>query len=120
MTIQYQLFLGTDTNGRMPEGYELSPATPNALAAARQLAFDLAAHYFPGGHSIREEMGRWQHANGSCVTERTVVITWLSSAEQDLNGQGQKAVYNLAGEYKTRAYQEAVLVTEQEVEAILI
>ena len=119
MTIQYQIFLGTDTNGRMPEGYDLSPATPNAQAAARQLAFDLAAFYFPGGHSIREEMGRWKSANGACVTERTIVITWLSSAEQDLNGQGQKAVCDCAAEYKIRAYQEAVLVTEQEVEAIL-
>ena len=119
MSTQYQIFLGTDTNGRMPEGYDLCPATPDALSAARQLAFDLAAHYFPGGHSIREEMGRWQLANGTCVTERTVVVTWFSSAEQDINGEGQKAVSGIAGEYKARAYQEAVLVTEQAIEAIL-
>ena len=107
MSIQYQIFLGTDTNGHMPE------------AEARQLAFDLAAQYFPHGHSIREEMGRWQLEDGTCVTELTVVITWISTDEQDLNGDGRKKVSGIAGAYKTRAHQEAVLVTEQAIEAIL-
>jgi hypothetical protein len=106
MTTQFQIFCGTDTNGHDVD--------------ARQLALDLAAKYFPLGHSITEQLGRWQTADGTIVTEPTIVITWIASAELVRTNEADGAVSRLAGEYKNLAFQEAVLVTRQELDAIFV
>jgi hypothetical protein len=106
MTTRFQIFCGTDTNGRDVD--------------AKQLALDLAAKYFPHGHSISEEIGRWQTADGAIVTEPTVVITWVASDSQVQTHEAEVRVGRLAGEFKTRAFQEAVLITRQEIDAIFV
>ena len=106
MTTQFSIFCGTDTNGHDVD--------------ARQLALDLAAKYFPLGHSITEQIGRWQTADGSIVTEPTIVITWIASAELVRTNEADGAVSRLAGEYKNLAFQEAVLITRQELDAVFI
>ncbi len=106
MTTQFQIFCGTDTNGHDVD--------------ARQLALDLAAKYFPLGHSITEQTGRWQTADGSIVTEPTIVITWIASVELVQTNQADGLVGRVAGEYKDLAFQEAVLVTRREIDAVFV
>ena len=106
MTTQFSIFCGTDTNGHDVD--------------ARQLALDLAAKYFPLGHSITEQTGRWQTANGSSVTEPTIVITWIATPDQIATDEAQKMVSGCAGAYKQLAFQEAVLITRQELDAVFI
>ena len=102
MNIQFQIFCGTDTNGRDVDG--------------RALALKLAAEYFPLGHSITEQTGRWQTADGSIVTEPTIVITWITTPSPEAD----KLIRDCAGAYKQLAFQEAVLVTRQELAADFI
>lgn len=106
MTTQFSIFCGTDTNGHDVD--------------ARQLALDLAAKYFPHGHTITEQTGRWQTADGSIVTEPTIVITWIASAELVRTSGAGSAVGRLAREYKNLAFQESVLITRQELDAFFV
>ena len=106
MTTEFKIYCGTDANGHDVD--------------ARQLALDLAAKYFPLGHTITEELGRWTTADGTIVTEPTIVITWIASAELVQTNQADGTVGRCAGEYKNLAFQEAVLVTRREIDAILV
>ncbi len=106
MCTEFKIYCGTDTNGHDVD--------------ARQLALDLAAKYFPLGHTITEELGRWTTADGAIVTEPTVVIKWIASAELVRTNEADTAVSRLAGEYKDLAFQEAVLITRQQLDAVFI
>lgn len=100
MTIRYTFYCGTDTNGHDVDG--------------RQLAYDLAADFFPAGHSTREEQGRWQGEVGT-VDELTVVVTWLTD---DMNHHATAS--NFAAAYKDMAWQESVMVLKETVDAAFV
>lgn len=85
-------------------------------AECEQLARNLAADYFPDGHSVRIEDGCWRMRTGEIVNERTVVITWLTESDALTNAK----VGKLAHQFKNEARQEAVLVTRQEVDSFFI
>ena len=106
MTTEFKIYCGTDTNGHDVD--------------ARQLALDLAAKHFPLGHTITEELGRWTTTNGAIVTEPTIVITWIASAEYVQADEADGLISRVAGEYKDLAFQEAVLVTRREIDAIFV
>ena len=128
MTIQFEIFCGTDTNGHDltdERGRFLTPAIGCApgsrqhrTACARQLALNLAAEYFPQGHTIRDEVGRWQTADGRMITESTTVITWMADAGNPVDAE--RRVSAVAGAYKELAFQESVMVTRREVDAVFI
>ena len=98
--IKFTFYLGTDTNG-----FDVD---------AEALALKLAAKYFPQGHSIREETGRWLSEQGP-VTEKTIVVTWLCESKMSPSTAGQ-----FAKAYKKQAYQEAVLITSEQVDAVFV
>ena len=106
MTTQYTITCGLDTNGHDVD--------------ARQIALDLAAECFPHGHTICEVQGRWTLANGEAVNEATLEIVWMATDQQKANGEAHTRVSWLAGQYKERAYQEAVMITSQEVHAVFV
>ena len=106
MTTEFKIYCGTDTNGHDVD--------------AKQLALDLAAKYFPLGHTITEELGRWTTADGTIVTEPTIVITWIASDELVQTSQADGTVGRVAGEYKNLAFQEAVLVTRRVIDAVFV
>ena len=129
MTRQYEIYCGLDTNGHAITdelGRFLAVATdyPNSPghqhACARKLALDLADKHFPHGHSISEWQGRWTGPTGRPVSEPTMVIRWIASAEQVANGEAHKKVSRFAGAYKDQAFQESVLITTTELDAVLI
>ena len=103
MTVQFQVYCGTD-------------APHIDAVSCEDLARNLAAEYFPHGHSIRIEDGCWKMATGEVVNERTVVITWLadSKAESDI------AVSKMSVKYKELARQEAVMIVKQEVNSFMV
>ena len=111
MTTQFQIFCGLDTNGHDVD--------------ARQAVLDLALKYFPDGHSIREETGRWSRRDhygptSDVITEQTLVVTWLVDPVQAANGNGRKLVGRFAKDYKDRTFQQAVMVVEMPIDAIFI
>ncbi len=106
MTTEFKIYCGTDTNGHDVD--------------ARQLALDLAARYFPLGHTITEELGRWTTADGTVVTEPTIVISWIASPEYVQADEADGLISRVAGEYKNLAFQEAVLITRREIDAVFI
>ena len=106
MTTQYTITCGLDTNGHDVD--------------ARQIALDLAAECFPHGHTIREVAGRWTMADGTVVDEPSLEIVWMATDQQKENGTAHTRVSWLAGQYKERAYQEAVMVTTQEVYTVFV
>lgn len=108
MTTSYQIYVGTDTRGRLP------------LEEVRQAIFDEALAAFPHGHSIREEMGRYRHADGHCVTERTVVVSWTASSDQVRTGEAEKRVSRFAGACKNRCLQESVMIETSVVDFAFI
>jgi hypothetical protein len=77
----------------------------------RETALGLACDYFPHGHTIIEATGRWEQDNAP-VTEPTIIIELLTDDENRAR--------NLAGAYKNLAFQEAVLITRQELDADFI
>ena len=107
MTTEFKIYCGTDTNGN--EGVD-----------AKAYALNLAAEYFPLGHTITEELGRWTTADGTIVTEPTIVISWIASAEQIQTNEAHALVSGCAAAYKNLGFQEAVLITRREVDAIFI
>ena len=107
MTTQYVITCGLDTNGHQ---------SPEEAAA---LVRELAAEIFPNGHTIREVTGRWMSQNGP-VDEPTLEVVWMATDEQKANGVAHALVNRLAGQYKSRAYQEAVMVTTSEVYAVFV
>ena len=103
--IKYVFYLGTNTNGHDVDGIKI--------------AYDLAGEHFPHGHSIREEEGRWMGEQGA-VTELTVVVTWLAEDHQAASGEAETRASRFAKAYKDGAFQEAVLVEQQTVNAFLV
>lgn len=103
MATQFQIFCGTDAPHIDP-------------IACEDLARNLAAEYFPHGHSVRIEDGCWKMATGEIVKERTVVITWLTDSDELTN----KNVGKLAFDYKNLARQEAVMIIRQEVDSFMV
>lgn len=128
MTVQFEIFCGTDTNGHDitdDQGRFLSPAigcTPGSrqhrAACARQLAMNLAAEFFPHGHSLRDEVGRWQTADGRMITESTTVITWMADSGNPVDAE--RRVSAVASAFKTAAFQESVMITRREIEAVFV
>ena len=115
MTTQYTITCGTDTNGN-----DDRITWKGERATAKEIALALAAEYFPHGHTIREVVGRWQCADGTVVTEPTIEIIWMATDAQKANGEAHARVNKVAGLYKQHCYQEAVMVTTQEVYAVFV
>ncbi len=107
MSTEFKIYCGTDTNGN--EGVD-----------AKGYALNLAAEHFPLGHTITEELGRWTTADGVIVTEPTIVITWIASAEQVQTGEAHGKVSRCASDFKFFCYQESVLITRREIDAVFI
>lgn len=103
---KFIFYLGTDTNG-------------HDEVDGIKLAYELAGKYFPHGHSIREEEGRWMGEQGA-VTELTVIVTWLAEADLVQTGEADRRASRFAKAYKDGAFQEAVLVEQQTVNAFLV
>ena len=103
---EFSIYCGLDTNGLAVD--------------ARQLALDIAAKHFPNGHSINEIVGRWQVADGSVITEQTIVITWLSDGAESQLTADRDRVSQCAADYKHAANQEAVMITCKEVDAVFV
>ena len=111
MTIEFKIYCGTDTNGHDVD--------------ARQLALDLAVKFFPDGHTITEELGRWALRDhygptSKIVTEPTIVISWIASELEVVTGSAESLVDRCAAAYKSGAYQEAVMITRHEIDAVFI
>lgn len=102
MTVQFQVYCGTD-------------APHIDAVSCEDLARNLAAEYFPHGHSVRIEDGCWRMQTGEVVNERTVVITWLADSVSD-----HQRVGKMAGQYKELARQEAVMIVKQEVDSFMV
>ena len=105
--IKYEFYLGTDTKGRLDE------------ADAIKLAYSLAAESFPYGHSIREEDGRWMGEDGP-VEELTVVVSWIAESSLISSGKADQVATTFAKAYKDGAYQEAVLIEKQSINAFTV
>jgi hypothetical protein len=103
MAVQFSVFCGTD-------------APHIDAVSCEDLARNLAAEYFPAGHSIRIEDGCWRMQTGEVVNERTVVITWMTENDALANHK----VGKMAKQYKDLARQEAVMVVKQEVDSFFI
>lgn len=94
MTVLFSIYCGTDTNGH----------DVNAEAIVK----DLASRFFPDGHSIREESGRYlMRSTGETVDEKTLVVTWFGDADSS------DKVYKFAIAVKNQTFQESVLVSKQ-------
>ena len=108
MAANFSIYIGTDTRGQL---------TPDQV---RDVIYAEALDAFPHGHSIREEMGRYRHADGVCVTERTVVVSWMASLHQCQTGEAQKRVSDFAAACKNRCLQESVMIEESLVDCCFI
>ena len=60
---------------------------------------------FPAGLTVVHATGQWQGASGAIERERAEVVTLLHAGEADQ----RRAIGEIAGEYKIRFGQEAVL-----------
>jgi hypothetical protein len=60
---------------------------------------------FPAGLTVVEARGRWRGRSGTVESERTEVVTLLHAADS----ASQRAIEEIAMEYKRRFDQEAVL-----------
>ena len=60
---------------------------------------------FPAGLTVVEARGRWRGRSGTVESERTEVVTLLHAADS----ASQRAIEEIAREYKRRFDQEAVL-----------
>lgn len=105
MTRVYRFYCGTDTNG-----FDVD---------AVKIAHDLAAKYFPNGHTVFNANGRWTGEVG-VIDEPTIVIEWMATDQQVADGSAHKLASKFAGMYKNHAYQEAVLVTSYDVSAAFV
>lgn len=101
MLTQFDIYCGLDTNGQL-----LHPEI------ARQCAERLALRFFPHGHTLIDAQGRWDQG-GVAVTEPTLIIRVVL----DTRTGAQDKVYQLAGAYKTQAFQESVMIVRTEIDA---
>ena len=105
MARTYRFYCGTDTNG-----FDVN---------AVKIAHDLAAKVFPGGHTIYNANGRWTGEVG-VIDEPTIIVEWMASAEQVLSGEANKKASRFAGQYKNKAFQESVMVTQQDIDCFFV
>ena len=108
MASRFSIYIGTDTRGRLSISDVILTVHQEALKA------------FPQGHSIREERGRWRHADGHAVTETTLVVSWMASLQQCQTGEAQKRVSNFAAACKNRCLQESVMIEESVVDCCFV
>ena len=99
------IYCGLDTNG--------------AAVDAHKLAHDLAAKYFPAGHTVIDANGRWTGEVG-VIDEPTLIIQVLVPAVQSQPEQYDHKVNNFCQDYKQGANQESVLVTWQQIQAAFV
>ncbi len=97
----YKVYCGLDTNG-----HDVN---------ASQIAHDLAAKYFPNGHTVYEANGRWIGEVG-VIDEPTIIIEFLTTTPKE----DAQRVGKFAFDYKNLAFQESVLVTSREQDAWFI
>jgi len=112
MTTEFKIFCGLNTNGH--DGVD-----------SRALVKKLALKYFPEGHSIAEETGRWalrdeQGPTSNVITEQTLVVTWISSKTYRADKEAELLVGRFAGAYKAKAFQESVLITRRQIDCFFI
>ena len=108
MATEFKIFCGTDTNGHDID--------------ARKLALDLAVKFFPDGHSIEENLGRWAVRDhfgptSEIVTELTIVINWIATDQEIATGSADSLVRRCAAEFKDQAFQQSVLITRRVLDA---
>ena len=108
MATEFKIYCGSDTNGHDVD--------------AKQLALNLAVKFFPDGHTIGEELGRWALRDhfgptSEIVTEKTIVISWIATDQEMATGSADSLVRACASAYKTAAFQQSVLVTRQTIDA---
>lgn len=99
------IYCGLDTNG--------------AAVDAHKLAHDLAAKYFPGGHTVVNANGRWTGEVG-VIDEPTLIIQVMFSTETVAANLAHELVNNFCQDYKQGANQESVLVTWQQIQAAFV
>ena len=99
------IYCGLDTNGRDVD--------------AHKLAHDLAAKYFPQGHTVVNANGRWTGEVG-VIDEPTLIVQVLFSEQDYATNVSHGAVSSFAGDYKQQANQESVLVTWQQIQAAFV
>lgn len=97
-----RIYCGLDTNGHDVD--------------AKKVALNLAAKYFPNGHTVYEANGRWNGEVG-VIDEPTIVVEVMSGNSESERACHHKAVQLFAGNYKDHAKQESVLITSQDIDA---
>lgn len=97
MMTLFSIYCGTDTNGW--------------YVNVEAIIKELASEFFPDGHSIREESGRYlMRTTGKVIDEDTLVVSWFGDANSS------DKVYEFAAAVKNQTFQESVLVSRQPVE----
>ena len=99
------IYCGLDTNG--------------ANVDANKIANDLAAKYFPQGHTVINANGRWIGDVG-VIDEPTLIIQCMFAAQTVNANIAHELVNSFCSDYKQQANQEAVLVTWQEIKAAFV
>ena len=99
------IYCGLDTNG--------------ANVDAHKLAHDLAALYFPHGHTVVNANGRWPGEVG-IIDEPTLIVQVMFSDADSASGSAHESVNSFAKHYKFDANQESVLVTWQQIQAAFV
>ncbi len=89
----FKIYCGLDTNGHDVDSHKL--------------ALDLAAKYFPYGHTVYDANGRWNGDVG-VIDEPTLIVEVLTDDRAVTDHQARKFAF----EYKIEAYQESVLITQ--------
>lgn len=105
MSTLYTIHCGLDTNGHNVD--------------AEMMARQCATECFPDGHTIIKAEGRYlMRATGEVINEPTLIIQWMATDAQKMNGEAHARVNHFATEYKAAAFQESVMITTQEVYAV--
>ena len=99
------IYCGLDTNGRDVD--------------AHKLAHDLAAKYFPAGHTVIDANGRWTGEVG-VIDEPTLIVQVMSPSDELSADNLNHAVNLFCDAYKQDANQESVLVTWQQIQAAFV
>ena len=104
MEIKFEISCGLDTNGHDVD--------------ANAIARDLAAKVFPDGHTIIEAQGRYlMRETGQVVDEPTLIVVWLAAVGPDMS-EANARVGRFVSQFKELAFQESVLVTRSEIDAV--
>ena len=100
-----KVYCGLDTNGHDVDAYKL--------------VHNLAAKYFPAGHTIVKANGRWVGDVG-VIDEPTLIVEIMFDEIDCPTKSPHNTVKSFIRDYKEQAYQESVLVTNQEIDACFI